>query len=399
MPWNVSGVLEKRKEFLVDYESGDWTVSQLCRMYGISRVTGHAVLRNWRAQGESGLEPRSRAPLRHPNQTCSEIESLVLGLRREHALWGPRKLKVVLEKRHPELAIPAASTIGAMLDREGLTHRRRKRRHVEPYTQPFSPVTQPNDEWASDFKGWFRTGDGTRIDPLTISDTSTRYLLRCQAVEKTDTLRVQAIFAAAFREYGLPQAMRTDNGPPFASCGVAGLSRLAVWWIKLGIRPQRIQAGHPEQNGRHERMHRTLEEHAANPPQPEPRAQQRAMDTFRSEFNHERPHEALGMRTPASLYQASPRAFPERLEEPQYGTAMKVRRVMQHGQFFWNYNAVFLGKVLAGERIGLLPVDDRYLRIYIACYPIAHFDTHTLSVQNLWHQDNCEQQQSHSPTD
>lgn len=383
MPWNVSGVVEKRKEFVEDYESGDWSVSQLCRMHGISRVTGHMVLRRWREQGEAGLAEHSRAALRHPNQTPLEIEKLVLGLRREHPLWGPRKLKVVLEQRHPELIIPAASTMGAMLDREGLTHRRRKRRHVEPYRQPFAAVRAPNDEWASDFKGWFRTGDGTRIDPLTITDTSTRYLLRCQAVEKTDTVRVQAVFAAAFREYGLPQAMRSDNGPPFASCGVAGLSRLAIWWIKLGIRPQRIQAGHPEQNGRHERMHRTLEAHTATPPQAEPRAQQRVMDAFRAEYNQLRPHEALDMRTPASMYRPSPRTFPERLPEPEYGTAVKVRRVMQHGQFFWNYNAVFLGKTLAGERIGLLPVDDRHFRIYLAWYPVARFDTQTLRVEKL----------------
>jgi transposase InsO family protein len=383
MPWNVSGVVEKRREFIRDYESGDWSVSQLCRMHGISRVTGHLVLRRWREQGEAGLAEQSRAALRHPNQTPLEIEKLVLALRREHPLWGPRKLKVVLEQRHPEWIIPAASTLGTMLDREGLTHRRRKRRHVEPYTQPFAVVCAPNDEWASDFKGWFRTGDGTRIDPLTITDSSTRYLVRCQAVEKTDTARVQAVFAAAFREYGLPQAMRSDNGPPFASCGVAGLSRLAIWWIKLGIRPQRIQAGHPEQNGRHERMHRTLEEHTATPPQAEPRAQQRAMDAFRAEYNQLRPHQALGMRTPASLYQPSPRTFPERLPEPEYGAAVKVRRVMQHGQFFWNYNAVFLGKTLAGERIGLLPIDDRYWCIYLAWYPVARFDTQTLRVKKL----------------
>lgn len=393
MPWNVSGVLEKRKEFVHDYASGDWTVSQLCRIYGISRVTGHEVLRRWRAAGESALEERSRAPLRHPNQTPAEIEQLVLALRRAHPLWGSRKLKAVLERHHADLSIPAPSTIGAMLDREGLTHRRRKRRKVEPYTQPFAPARQPNDEWAGDFKGWFRTGDGTRIDPLTISDTATRYLLRCQAVEKTDTARVQAIFAAAFREFGMPLAMRTDNGPPFASCGIAGLSRLSVWWIKLGILPQRIQAGHPEQNSRHERMHRTMEEHTATPPQFEPRAQQRAFDGFRCEYNDVRPHQALDMQTPASLYRPSARAFPERLPEPDYGSAMKVRRVFPHGQFCWKHHDVFLSKVLAGERIGLLPIDDRYMRIYVAWYPVARFDTLTLGVEKLGEEDLSEEQQ------
>lgn len=396
MPWNVSGVVDKRKEFVSDYGSGDWTVSQLCRMYGISRVTGHEVLRRWRAGGEAALGERSRAPRRHPNQTPDEIESLVLGLRRSHPLWGPRKLKVVLEQHHPELVIPAASTIGEMLEREGLTHRRSKRRRVQPYTQPFAPAQEPNDEWAGDFKGWFRTGDGTRIDPLTISDTMSRYLIRCQAVEKTDTARVQAIFAAAFRQYGMPRAMRTDNGPPFASCSIAGLSRLSVWWIKLGILPQRIQAGHPEQNGRHERMHRTLEDHTATPPKADARAQQRAFHDFCHEYNHLRPHEALDMQTPASIYRPSARPFPERLAEPEYGTAMKVRRVFPHGQFFWNYHSIFLSKVLAGERIGLLPIDDRYQCIYVAWYPIARFDTHTLRVDKLGEDEKCEDQK-HGP--
>jgi hypothetical protein len=243
-----------------------------------------------------------------------------------------------------------------------------------------SPTTS---EWAGDFKGWIRTQDGSRIDPLTISDTSTRYLLRCQAVDKTDTPRVRSVFEAAFREYGMPRAMRTDNGPPFASCSIAGLSRLAVWWIKLGIRPQRIAAGHPEQNGRHERMHRTLAEHAATPPQAEPRAQQRAFDQFRREYNQLRPHQALNMQTPASLYRPSLRQFPERMAEAEYGTAMKVRRVFPHGQFCWNYQDVFLSKVLAGERIGLLPIDDRTMRIYVAWYPVAQFDTQTFRVEKL----------------
>jgi len=383
MPWNVSGVVEKREEFLDDYWSGDWTMSQLCRIYGICRPTGYEVLRRYAGGGVEALGERSRAPLVHPNQTPAEIEGLVLELRRGHPLWGPRTLKRVLQDRHGELRIPAASTIGAMLDREGLTHRRKKRRRVAPYTQPFASAGEPNDEWSGDFKGWLRSGDGERIDPLTICDTSSRYLLRCQAVEKTDSERVRAIFEAAFREYGLPRAMRTDNGPPFASCAPAGLSRLSVWWIRLGIRAQRIQAGHPEQNGRHERMHRTLKEDTASPPEASRRAQQRAFDRFRQEYNEERPHQGLGMRTPASVYRGSPRPYPSRLPEPGYGTAMKVRRVFPHGQFFWKDHNVFLSKVLAGERIGLLPIDDRYQRIHLAWCPIARLDQQTMRVERL----------------
>jgi transposase InsO family protein len=356
-------------------------------MHGISRPTGYAVLQRYAEGGEAGLAERSQAPARHPNQTSAEIEQLVLGLRREHPLWGPRPLKRVLEDRNPGLAMPAASTIGTILTREGLTRHRPKRRRVEPYRQPFRTVAAPNDEWACDFKGWMRTGDGERIDPLTISDSASRYLLRCQAVDKTDTARVQAIFEAAFREFGMPLGVRSDNGPPFASCAVAGLSRLAVWWIKLGILPQRIQAGHPEQNGRHERMHRTLKEATASPPKANRRMQQQAFDRFRREYNEVRPHQALALETPASVYSNSPRPFPGRIPEPEYDSTMKVRRVFQHGQFFFNKHDVFLSKVLYGERIGLMPVDDRYLRIYLARYPIARLDTKTMRVEKLCKED------------
>lgn len=386
MPWKVSGVVEKRKQFLADYESGEWTMTDLCRVYGITRPTGYVVLRRYAQEGAVALEERSRAPQRHPNQTPAEIEERVLALRRKHPCWGPRTLKKVLETRSPEIGWPAASTIGDMLDREGLTQHRPKRRTVEPYHQPFRTVMEPNDEWAGDFKGWMRTGDGSRVEPLTVSDSCSRYLLRCQAVEKTDGVRVQAIFEAAFREYGMPWAIRTDNGPPFASRAIAGLSRLAVWWIKLGIVPQRIQPGHPEQNGRHERMHRTLKETIGSP-QADRRAQQRVLDRFQREYNEVRPHQALDMQTPAAVYRKSPRQFPVRVAEPEYGTAMHVRRVQKHGEFRWKHCNVFLSHVLYGERIGLLPIDDRYYRVYFVSLPIARFDTHKLQVEGLWEQD------------
>ena len=317
---------------------------------------------------------RSRAPVRHPNQTAAEIEAAVLELRRAHMRWGPRKLKRVLEREHPQTNWPAASTMGTMLAREGLVIARRQRRKTEPYSRPFAAATEPNRVWRADFKGWFRTSDGERIDPLTISDAHSRYLLRCQAVEKTDTARVQAIFEAVFREYGMPQAIRSDNGAPFASRAIAGLSRLAVWWMKLGIVPERIAAGHPEQNGRHERMHRTLKAETASPPEANRRAQQRSFDRFRQEYNQLRPHEALGMQTPAAVYAPSGRGFPARVPQPEYGSALVVRKVRPCGNFTWGGEDVFLSEVLEGERIGLLPIDDRYFTIYFAEFPIGCFD-------------------------
>ncbi len=285
MPWKVSGVVEKRRRFLAEYGSGEFTMTELCRAYGITRPTGYALVRRFAEEGEAGLEDRMRAPLRHPNQTPAEIEAAVLGMRRRHPRWGPRTLRKVLEREQPDTIWPAASTIGAMLDREGLTRHRRKLRRVQPYTHPFATVQEPNDSWCADFKGWFPTRDGERIDPLTITDSCTRYLLRCQAVQKTDTARTKAIFEAAFREYGMPRTIRTDNGTPFASRAIAGLSRLSVWWMKLGIVAERIEPGHPEQNGRHERMHRTLKEATAAPPAANRRAQQQRFDEFRREYN------------------------------------------------------------------------------------------------------------------
>jgi transposase InsO family protein len=383
MPWKVSGVVERRRQFAREYETGEWTMTELCRAYGISRPTGYALWHRYESAGEAGLEEGSRAAARHPNQTASEIEEQVLELRRGHMRWGPRKLKAYLERKHPGESWPAASTIGELLQREGLVIGRKKRRKVPPYTQPFQVAEEPNQLWCADFKGWFRTGDGERIDPLTITDAHSRYLLRCQAVEKTDTARVQAIFETAFREYGMPQAIRTDNGAPFASRAVAGLSRLSVGWMKLGIVPERIAAGHPEQNGRHERMHRTMKEETATPPQANRRAQQRTQDEFRREYNQERPHEALAMQTPSDCYVPSPRPYPARVPEPEYGGALQVRKVRECGVFTWKHENVFLSKTLSGERIGLLPIEDHYYRVYFAAFPLALFDSHKRKIERL----------------
>jgi putative transposase len=383
MPWKVSSVMEEKLRFILEYETGEESMTELCQRYDISRETGYRTLHRYRASGMSGLLPQSHAAHRHGNQTPEEIEQKVLELRQAHMGWGPRKLKRILERDEPGRTWPAASTIGVLLKREGLVVARKKRLRTAPYTEPLAHADEANRVWCADFKGWFRTADGERIDPLTISDAHSRYLLRCQAVAKTDTARVQAIFEAAFREYGLPGAIRTDNGAPFASHAVAGLSRLALWWLKLGIVPERIEAGHPEQNGRHERMHRTLKQEAAQPPAANRREQQRALDRFRQEYNEVRPHEALGMRTPAAVYQPSARTFPSRLPEPEYPQSMLVRSVRPHGHFRWKKHDVFLSEVLWGENVGLLPEDDRWFTIYFAQLPLARFDSQKLRVTPL----------------
>ena len=375
--------MDERMRFVLERERGLYTMSELCEIYDIARETGYYWLRRYRQGGLEALQDLNRAPERHPNQTPERIEEAVLELRRAHMRWGPRKLKHVLEREVPQTQWPAASTIGAMLAREGLVIARKKRRRVPPYNEPFASADGPNQVWCADFKGWFQTQDGRRVDPLTISDAHSRYLLRCQQVSKTNGQQVQAIFEAAFRECGLPQAIRTDNGPPFASRAIAGLSRLAVWWMKLGIVPERIAAGHPEQNGRHERMHRTMKQETASPAAANARAQQRVFNRFRREYNEERPHEALGMQTPSALYRPSLRAYPARLREPEYGSAMQVRRVRQSGSFCWERQEVFVSETLMGEPIGLLPVDDRIYTVYFAAFPIACFDSQRRTILPL----------------
>jgi len=375
MPWKASSVMEEKLKFVFEYQQHEQTMTELCQRYEIARETGYVWLRRYQVQGLEGLREQSRAAQRHNNQTAEEIEEMVLELRQAHMRWGPRKLKRILERNEPGRKWPAASTIGRLLKREGLVVARRKRYKTPPYSEPLAHANGANRVWCADFKGWFRTGDGERIDPLTISDAYSRYLLRSQGVEKTDTARVQAIFEAAFREYGLPEAIRTDNGAPFASRALAGLSRLAVWWMKLGIVPERIEAGHPEQNGRHERMHRTLKQEVAMPPAGNRREQQRALDKFREEYNQVRPHEALAMQTPAAVYTLSPRKFPTRLPEPEYPETMLVRSVQNKGQFRWKKHEVFVSEVLWGERIGLLPVDDHSYTVYFAQFPIACFNS------------------------
>jgi putative transposase len=236
------------------------------REYGVSRKTGYKWLGRYIAEGAAGLAARSHAPFQHGQAHDLAVVQAVLGLRQRWPHWGPKKLRVKLVELHPELPVPAASTIGDWLRREGVVGRSRWWRRCPPDTRPFAAVSAANDVWCTDFKGWFRTSDGRRCDPFTLTDAHSRYLLRCQAVARPDQDHVRPIFEAAFKEHGLPLAIRSDNGPPFASPGAGGLSQLAVWWIKLGIRPERIMAGRPQQNGRHERLHRTLNQETATPP-------------------------------------------------------------------------------------------------------------------------------------
>jgi transposase InsO family protein len=353
--------MDERTQFIAQVLAGEDEMSALCREHGISRKTGYKWLGRYRRDGAAGLAERSHAPLRHGQARDVSVVQAILDLRERWPHWGPKKLRVKLGELDPELRVPAASTIGDWLRRQGLVARSRRRRRCPAYTQPFAAVTAANDVWCTDFKslplartgGWFRTADGRRCDPFTLSDAHSRYLLRCQAVARPDEQNVRPIFEAAFKEHGLPRAIRSDNGPPFASPGVGGLSRLAVWWIKLGITPERIVAGKPQQNGRHERVHRTLKEETAAPPADSVPAQQQRFDDFRAIYNNERPHEALGQKTPAALYEPSPRPYPNRIDDPSYGGDVAVRRVRSNGQIKWAGELIFVGEALIGEPVGI----------------------------------------------
>ena len=274
-----------------------------------------------------------------------------------------------------------ASTIGEILRRHGLTVPRKKRPRATPNSQPLRHATGANTVWCADFKGWFRCQDGSRCDPLTISDAYSRFLLRCQVVKHPDGLHCKPLFEATFREYGLPDCLRIDNGAPFASVGVGGLSELSVWWIKLGIRPERIEPGKPAQNGRHERMHRTLKEETAQPPHANLREQQKAFDQFRQEYNQERPHAALKGKTPAECYQESPRPYPSRIEPVEYPADFTVRQVSEGGQIRWNRAYVFVGRALGGEPIGLEPIAEGLWRVWFSFYELGEFDEAQLAIR------------------
>src|SRR5271163_188391 len=375
MPFKESSVMDERMRFILEQEGGLDTMTDLCEAYSIARETGYYWLRRYREGGVAALEDRRRAPRQHPNQTPEKIQEAVLALRRAHMSWGPRKLKRVLWEKEPRREWPASSTIGAMLAREGLTVPRKKRRRVPPYTEPFAGADAPNRVWCADFKGWFQTGDGERIDPLTITDACSRYLLRCQQVRKTNGEQVQAIFEAVFRECGLPEAIRTDNGSPFASPAPGGLSRLSMWWLKLGIRHERIEPGCPGQNGRHERMHRTLKAETANPAEANIGRQQARFLRFEREYNELRPHQALGYRKPAELYVGSVRRYPRRLPELEYPAGVHLRKISQQGSLKWKCQRTFLSQVLARETVGLLEVEDELFEVYYGPVMLGWFDS------------------------
>ena len=357
--------MDERLQFVTDAQSDRFTMAELCARYGVSRRIGYKWVHRYAEEGRRGLADRSRAPHHSPQAIAPDVAELLCGLRAAHPHWGARKLLRILATRHPDVAHwPAASTAADLLARRGLVHRRRRRR---PTVHPgvVAPTTEaPNDLWTADFKGQFRTADGRYCYPLTIADQHTRFLVACQGLLSTQTVTARPVFERAFQEYGLPRAIRTDNGVPFATQALHGLSYLNVWWMRLGIQHQRIQPGCPQQNGAHERMHRTLKRQAIRPVQRSCARQQPQFDAFRTEFNTVRPHEWLDQDTPASHYQPSPRAYPARLLVPAYPGHFLVKKVTTGGTFRFHHKLLYIANALVDQTLGLEETDDGVWAIY-----------------------------------
>lgn len=380
MPWRHTNPAEEQIRLIELWLEGGVTVSWLAREFGLSRKTAHKRIERFREWGWEGVGDRSRAPLRHPNRTPGETAELIIQAKLKHPTWGPKKLLPWLGESRPGTALPAASTAGDILSRAGLVRRRRRRQGTAPWTGPLAGAGAPNDTWSVDLKGWFRTQDGVRCDPLTVSDCCTRYCIACKGLERPRHGEVKRELEKAFMRYGLPGIIRTDNGPPFASTGLGGLTELSVWWVKLGITPERIEPGHPEQNGRLERFHRTLKAETAAPSKQDRHSQQQAFDAFVEEYNCARPHEALGQKTPASLYQPSPRQYPLRIRELEYPGHVQVRRVRSNGEVKWKGDRVFLSEALRGEPVGLQQQDTHLFAILFGPLQIGALDDRSRTV-------------------
>jgi len=374
-------VVDERLQFIEECKSQEWSMAEVCRRFEISRKTGYKWLGRYESGGIDALKDGSHAPHHNPRQVLEKVEDAIVEARGKHPHWGPVKLRSWLDRTAPDTQWPAPSTIGEIVQRHGLAVPQKRRPKATPNSEPLKHAQGPNLVWCADFKGWFRCQDGSRCDPLTITDAYSRFLLRCQAARHPDVGHTKPLFEATFREHGLPERIRIDNGAPFASVGIGGLSELSVWWIKLGIRPERIEPGKPGQNGRHERMHRTLKQETARPPRANLREQQKAFDEFRQEYNEERPHEALKGETPGECYEDSPRPYRSRLRPVAYPSDFEVRLVSKGGQIRWNRALVFVGRALRGEPIGLEPMEDGKWRVWFSFYELGEFDEGKLVIR------------------
>jgi len=375
MPWKETHKMDEKLKFIAERLKKEISMTDLCCKYGVSRKTGYKWFDRYLSEGLRGLEDRPRTPHHYRNEIPQKTIDMILDIRRNHPTWGPVKLLHKLKQKYSrQKKWPVASSVGNVIKRHGLVVGRKKRRRTPVYNKALTNAQGANHVWCADFKGWFETKDRQRCTPLTITDNYSRFIIRCHHVPNMSLETVKSVFESAFREYGLPQIIRTDNGTPFASRGLGGLSKLSVWWIKLGIIVERIEPGKPGQNGRHERMHRTLKKETANPPASNTRLQQRRFDTFQKEFNFERPHQALDLKTPAELFEPSQKGYPRYLENIKYNTSMIVRKVHPRGEINFNAKRFNIGEAFWGEKIGLEQIEENLYRIWFSNIELGMLD-------------------------
>ena len=375
MPWKDMRPMDEKILFIADHLRETDSFSRLCERYGISRKTGYKWVARYRQTGAEGLQEQSRRPRRAAGETPYAVQQAILELRHDRqGPPGPKKIQALLTSRFDAELIPSKTTIYNILRRAGQIQPQRRVRRVKGVQHTLKSATQPNELWSADYKGQFKTRNGRWCYPLTVMDHASRYLLVCHGLPGTRFNETQAIFEQAFRRYGLPERLRTDNGVPFASLGVGGLSQLSVWWIRLGILPERITPGRPQQNGRHERMHRTLKQTLSHPPAANLKAQQIQLDGFRTHYNDQRPHEGLAQKSPGTCYTPSLRSYPTRLPELEYPGYFERQRVSQNGLIYWRALRVYIGYLLAGEWVGMEPVADGLWDVYFGPVRIGGFD-------------------------
>lgn len=384
MPWSQMSSMDQKTQFIADYLRGTLSITELCGLYGVSRKTGYKIIDRYLRAGPAGLEERSRRPRQSPRQTAPEIENALLEVRHRHPTWGAKKLLTLVQRRHPRWALPGRSTVCDIIKRHGLVPPQRSRRRIGHPGAPTSPMPAPNAVWCADFKGQFKTGDGRYCYPLTVTDGYSRYLLACQGLRTTATAQAKPVFARLFQEFGLPQRIRTDNGVPFATNTLARLSSLSAWWVRLGVLPDLIEPGKPQQNGRHERMHRTLKAETIRPAAASLAAQQRRFNRFRAEFNHERPHEALDQQTPASCYVPSARPMPRKLPALEYPDRFEVRLVSANGGIRWNKHWINVSLVCAGEYVGFEEIDDGIWNVYFGPLKLGRLLEQHLRIEDAY---------------
>ena len=384
MPWSQTTPMHQRTLFIADHLRGTRSVSELCTEYGISRKTAYKWIDRFIRRGPAGLEDRSRRPHSAPNATEPAVIEALVALRHRHPTWGAKKLIAYLARRHPQWKLPGASVTCALLKRRGLVRRKAARRKIGHPGKPSLLIVAPNQVWCADFKGQFRMGNGRYCYPLTVTDGYSRFLLGCQGLTDTRVAGAKPVFQQLFRQYGLPQFIRTDNGVPFATNTLARLSRLSARWIRIGVMPQLIELGNPQQNGRHERMHRTLKAEATRPPAAAMRSQQIKFDSFRREFNMERPHEALEQLTPSQLYQPSTRAMPAKLPPLEYPDRFEVRYVSANGGIRWNKQWVNVSTTCIGEYVGLEEIDDGIWNVLFGRLRIGRLLERSMKIEDAY---------------